>query len=491
MSTKILDKCQIFLLLVSWLCKMVRKTLFCVLVLVLALNVFGEDGMTYYVDSLNGSNANTGTSPSSPFETIGEAMQDGASKNYSPIIISLFPGTYNGTGNIQLRLADNTRITAYTESGRSGNPIINGNDRGNAVQCLMPIKDFQIDGITFDSCSRAIQINNTNADVQINSCSFYNSENVGINIDNVNSFEIHDSDFSDNTRASILIESAKDIVIDGCEFRTVGISVDESEHGEITNCHFEDILSEEGGSAIQVCKINKGDWEITGVDVYHAEITDTNSSADKAHGGAMSLTNGSFRIADSSFAECKAPDYGGTLYVAGADLEITNSTFINSTAEDYGGALYIVGSSARLDNLRFEDNQARYGGAINLSGNTTLDISDIVFHGNLANNGSCVACCGDDATGCESSLIESGEIKFEDNINNGGGVDITCTMMTPSSPTPVPSVSSGNSPDDGGLSTAWIIVIVLLSVGTGIVIFGAIGAGVAFYLKKRQDYQSL
>ena len=185
-------------------------------------------------------------------------------------------------------------------------------------------------------------------------------------------------------------------------------------------------------------------------------------AADKADGGAISMTGGSLSIEGCTFENCVGGEFGGAVYAAllTDDSTVTNSTFTGNAplaeGDAYynenalGGAIYVTAAEedvtfAVADSV-FEGNEAYSGGAIYAETKAAdgekpvaLSILRVTFSGNRADgfdgNGGAIVAEGDvtvdegNVTVDEvDGLVYAGEpTVFTNNTatSNGGAIEMT------------------------------------------------------------------
>ncbi|RKY14799.1 MAG: hypothetical protein DRP82_03210 [Planctomycetota bacterium] len=327
----------------------------------------------YYVDGVNGDDANSGLDWSDAFATIGKALS--VAGDYELVLVA--DATYNET-NLKF---DGKKIylKGVDHNSAGAQPVIDCQGGGRAF--------YFGSGETGDSVVDNFTIKN-------------GSDNEGGAIYcESSSPTIINCVFSDNSAdygGAVFCKSASSAMVTNCTFSgndaNVGGAVYCSGSSPtITNCTFSDNKASPDGGAI--CCYSSSNPNI-------ANCTFSGNTA--IGGGAIFCNSSSPSVTDCAFSGNEANADGGAICCyASSNPTLTNCTFSSNSAP-HGGAIFCNFSSPTLTSCTFSDNNAKEawgvvsaGGAIYCDNSSDLVITDCVFSGNSTTkyNGGAISCC--------------------------------------------------------------------------------------------------
>ncbi|RKY18880.1 MAG: hypothetical protein DRP63_01445 [Planctomycetota bacterium] len=382
---------------------------------------------TLYV-STNGSDFNSGTSPSSAFRTIAHALdvaQDG-----NRIVVA--DGTYY-EHDLDFQ---GKKIHLKSANGPT-NCIIDCQQQGRAFcfhsgeTAASVLEGFTIqNGRVEDTYGGAILCKN-NSSPTITNCVFQNNKAVDTN-----------GSYDDEDGGAIACSNSNPTITD-CTFSGNSAGDDggaihcDSSSPSITNCTLSDNSAMFGGGAI-CC------------DSSNPTITDCTFSGNSVgdDGGAiLCYDSSSPAVTNCTFSGNSANDDGGAIYCddESSSPSITNCTFSGNSA-GYGGAIDCP-SSPTITDCTFSGNSADIdGGAIEFWGSSSSSpmVTNCTFSGNSANwHGGAIDCCGSSPTLTNCT--------FSGNSATGAYSSYGGAIFCYGSPTITNCTLSGNSAgDDGG-----------------------------------------
>ncbi|RKY16042.1 MAG: hypothetical protein DRP63_06145, partial [Planctomycetota bacterium] len=307
----------------------------------LVVNPAGSSGTTWYVDAVNGSDSNSGSSWSDAFATIGKALS--VADDYDLVLVA--DATYNETDlnfggrRIHLKGVD-------YHSGGLTQPVIDCQGNGRAFYFGSgETKDSVIDNFTIQNgkvtsdYGGAIFCENISSPT-ITNCSFSgNSADWGgaIWCDNFSSPTITNCSFSGNSATGV--DSYGGAIC--CSFCS---------NPTVSNCTFGGNNADWGGA---ICC--KSDSSPT---VTNCTFSSNNTSYD---GGAIFCWNNSSpKVTNCVLSGNSAGQYGGAIYCASSSPTLNNCILWGNSASIVGNEVYVGSGSCNL-NYCCVDN-AGYGG---------------------------------------------------------------------------------------------------------------------------------
>ena len=426
----------------------------------------------YYVDGVNGDDANGGSSWSDAFATIGKALS--VAGDYDLVLVA--DATYSdknlqfGGKKIYLRGVD------HNNAGQR--PVIDCRSSGRAFYFNSGEKrDCVIDNFTIKNGSSdlggAIRCENSSSPSIIN-CTISNSRALygGAICCKSSSPSIVNCTFDDNRvdlyGGAIFCDNSSNPSIVNCTFSGNSASLsagaiwcDNSSSPTVTDCTFSSNTADNyyGGAifcqnssnpTLSDCIFNDNTANWHGGAIYcdGGSLTLTNcifsgNSAANYNGGAIYCNSSSPTVTNCAFSDNSAADFGGAIYCCSGSPSIVNCEFSTNSANESGGAIYCDSSSPKVRSCTFSGNSAcYYGGAICCrSSNPT--VTNCVFSGNTSNNdGGAVYCC-------DSSNLTMTNCTFSGNsAKNFFGGAIEC--YNSSSAALNNSILWGNSAGGGG-----------------------------------------
>ena len=305
----------------------------------------------YYVDGVNGDDANGGTGWGDAFATIGKALSVAGDHD----LVLVADATYNETDlnfsgkKIYLKGVDHNSAGAQ--------PVIDCQGKGRAFYFGSgETKDSVIDNFTIqngrveDTGGGAMLCDN-NSFPTITNCVFRNNEAV----------DTDGTNYAENGGA---------------------ICCKDSSSPSIANCTFSGNSANWYGGAIYCC--NSSGLTISG-------CTFSGNGA-WFYGGAIYCDNSSPTITNCAFYgnstnKCSG---GAICCVYSMDLTLTNCTFSGNSANWYGGAIWCYyNSTLGIANCTFSGNSAgRFGGAVYCCSYSILILSNCILWSNTANGSS-------------------------------------------------------------------------------------------------------
>ena len=353
----------------------------------------------YYVDGVNGNDANGGTGWSDAFATIGKALS--VAGDYDLVLVA--DSTYNERDldysgkaiylkgvNHNTPSDPNARPVIdcqqlgrafWFHSGETEDSVIDNfviqNGRaedtyGGAVVCenyssptimncmLQGNEAVDTDGLWDDEHGGAIYCTNSSSPV-ISDCTFSGNNaskyGGGICCDSGDP-KIANCTFSGNSAGAggaIHCRSSSPSITD-CRF--IGNDVTgsggailcwTSSSPKITNCIFSGNNADYGGAIS--CAYSSS--------LYLTNCTFSGNSATAGVGGAVSCWSGSLTVINCTFSHNSTPYWGGAIWCCSSSLTLTNCAFSVNSASGYGGAIYCENSSSSsLNNCILWDNSA-------------------------------------------------------------------------------------------------------------------------------------
>ncbi|RKY10906.1 MAG: hypothetical protein DRP82_08065, partial [Planctomycetota bacterium] len=287
----------------------------------------------YYVDGVNGDDANGGSSWSDAFATIGKALS--VAGDYDLVLVA--DATYNETDlnfngkKIYLKGVDHNTAGAR--------PVIDCNGNGGA---------FVFDsGETKDSVVDNFFIKGGKAD------------NGG----------------------AIYCANSSSPTVTNCKFSSNSANY----YGGAIYCEF-------GNPTITGCtfNINNAKWDGGAICCYSSSPTIANctfsGNSASGSGGAISCTDSSPSIINCAFNFNSASDAGGAVYCYDSSgLTLTNCEFGGNSAGDDGGAICCDDSAPTLTNCTFSGNNAgKCGGVIFCENSSSATLNNCILWGDSA-----------------------------------------------------------------------------------------------------------
>jgi len=331
-------------------------------------------GNVYYVDGVNGDDANGGTGWSDAWRTIGKALSVAGNND----LVLVADTTYNETDlnfngkKIHLKGVD------HNTAGQQ--PVIDCQSNGRAFYFGSgETKDSVVDNFTIqngsveDTYGGAILCEN-NSSPTIANCVFQNNETVDRN-----------SSYDNENGGAIYCDNSSPMITD-CVFSGNGadayggaIYCDNSSSPTLTNCTFSDNSADWGGGAI-CC--NYSSPTLT-----NCTFSNNNANGD---GGAIYCDNSSSpTLTNCAFSDNSTSSCGGAISCWNySSLAVTNCVFSGNSASNDGGAIYCASSSPTLTNCTFSGNSAgSCGGAICCISDSSPTSSNCILWGDSASSG--------------------------------------------------------------------------------------------------------
>jgi len=322
----------------------------------------------YYVDGMNGDDANGGTDWSDAFATIGKALS--VAGDYDLVLVA--DATYNETDlnldgkKIYLKGVDHNTVGAR--------PVIDCQQAGRA---------FYFDsGETEDSV-----------------------------IDN---FTIQSGKVSSDAGGAIYCANSsgptiRDCIFNGSSAGWGGAIYCDSSSPTITDCTFSGNSADDAGGAI-FC-VNFSGPTVT-------NCTFSGNSAVTAGGAIFCVNLSDLTVTNCTFSGNSADSAGGAIYCDSSRPVLNNCVFSGNSVTTYdGGAIYCVNSSgAAVVNSTFSGNKAnRYGGAAACVYYSRLTVANCTLSGNSVNDSGGAIFCAN-----FSSAILRNSILWGDSASSGG-----------------------------------------------------------------------
>ena len=292
-------------------------------------------------------------------------------------------GVICGGGNITLDIQETTFVG--NKALRQGGAIsVQQQAQLRIINCVFDDNVSQLGGAIFGG--------NNNITLDIHDTTFLGNkafQGGALNVDHQAQLRITNCVFDENVSEQLggAICVGPNIILDIQETTFVGnkaaqggaIDVDHQVHIRITNCIFDNNLSQGNGGVIE------------GLAYVTLDIQGTNFTRNTAHqGGVIDLQIQSYlRMTDCTFKDNRAELHGGA--ISGSHetvLEINTSYFFNSSSIEGGAISVQQQASLFIANCRLEGNFASGdGGAITAINKATLTIRETNFTGNSAFNG--------------------------------------------------------------------------------------------------------
>ena len=168
------------------------------------------------------------------------------------------------------------------------------------------------------------------------------------------------------------------------------ITVQNQTHLRITNCVFDDNISQDLGGAIV------GSYNVT-LGIQETIFVGNKALSDGGAGGAIDVEQqAQFRIRNCVFKDNSAQYIAGAITTSfNVTLDIQETTFVGNKALSDAGAIDLQHQAQlRITNCVFDDNASQRvagTGAISGSNHTTLDIQETNFTGNTGDEGGAIA----------------------------------------------------------------------------------------------------
>jgi len=402
----------------------------------------------YYVNGVNGDDANGGTGWGDAFATIGKALS--VAGDYDLVLVA--DATYNETDlnfngkKIYLKGVDHNNagqqpVIDCQSSGRA--LLFDLGETKNSVVDNFILQNGKKNGTSYpDNAGGAILCENKSSPTIIN-CTFSgNSANDGGAIlCSSSSPTITNCVFSGNSASSyggvIRCWGASSPTVTNCTFSGNSandggaICCQSGSSPTLTNCTFSGNTANCGGA---IHCFFSGSPTVT-------DCTFSGNSADEDGGAIYCDSNSSPSITGCTFSGNSTDDEGGAIYCSSSSPTITNCVFSGNSANDSGGAICChKSSSPTITNCAFSSNGAdEYGGAI-CCDSSSPTITNCTFNGNSVNWYGGAICCDWNSSPILTNCIFSGNSATASHAYGGA---ILC--WNSSSPTITNCTFSGNT----------------------------------------------
>ena len=328
-------------------------------------------GRIYYVDGVNGDDANGGTGWNDAFATIGKALS--VAGDYDLVLVA--DATYNET---DLNFNGKKIYLKGVDHNTSGaQPEIDCQSNGRAFYFGSgETKDSVIDNVTIqngrveDTGGGAVLCENSSSPT-IRNCVFENNEAADTN-------GINDGEDG----GAICCQYFGSPTVTGCTFSgnsarwNGGVICCVFSSPTVTNCTFSNSAGRAGGAIY--CE-NSSSLTVTGC------AFSGNSANDS--GGAIYCYSSSPSITGCTFSGNSANYHGGAIFcLSNSSPTVTNCTFSGNSAKAGGGAFYCEkDNTATITNCTFTRNSAKAdGGALYCLTNNSLTLNNCILWGNGA-----------------------------------------------------------------------------------------------------------
>jgi len=340
----------------------------------------------FYVDPTTGNNANNGTDPSAPKQTIVNATG-----NTSASVVNLAPGTYNATGDVNITLSHNMTI-----QGTGPGVVIDALNNGHMFVMNAQGLSITFINITFINANStgdggAIYITGTNSHITFINCTFENNVAAGTGDQMGGGGAIYSG--GANTIVTML-----DII--NCTFignsGPNGGAVNHEGIGytNVSGSVFMNNAANFGGAIYKSSSGTASSGTLI-IDNSRFYANDADGNETSANGGAVYQQNGVATVSNSNFTSDRADglngsDNGAAIHNHNGNMTVINCNFNNNTAlAGDGGALRNFGATANMVviNCNFTNNTAFYGGAIYSDGNSLFVTGSNFFYNSAVDNG--------------------------------------------------------------------------------------------------------
>ena len=395
-----------------------KRVIFIIFVVSIFSVTYTAQGTHYYVDAVNGSNSNSGTSWSDAWKTITYALTQATGSSADPGIIHIAAGTYNQSLGESFPL--NMKSWVHFDGVNKYSVVIDGSgsnasaiDYSNSDYDVI-VQDLTVTGGASYNYGGGIDI--YRASMTVYNClitgNAATNDGGGIACRWESNLNIINCQITNNVASDdgggVYIYNASSLTMDNCQVNNNegvgmysaggGVCINGSCTGTISNSQMNNNIAKDGGgfdctlsasvATLTNCQINGnqayngGGLRFIGTGtITNCEIS--NNYAGTMGGGLECITSGKITVNSCTFDNNTAAEWGGGLRLGGVYTGI-NNTKISNNPSDLGGGIWAADTSLGISGCTFTNNSTveSGGGCYLLDFSATAVINHCVFYGN-------------------------------------------------------------------------------------------------------------